>query len=246
MLWQWKCTAALALILCSALPPHHTPALPGMPVLSPTCLLLIQRVAVTGCGVSGALFSQLLDHSGEIKKHVQLTLHPGLEQPPSVLVAGVTVGSPSRLMTSSVSCIRGRILEKEKDRQPQLSVFHPDHCIRLLWCCLLPWTIGLYCPILTAKCRTVKWEMCILSQHILNTNLTAKLPPPWQGQGFLGDTQNLSYSMVKGLAFFPLHTLNSARIKRADSQGTAWCGERVMQHHVCGHGPTCLRFFLKW
>lgn len=155
MLWQWKCTAALALI--PALPPHPSPPCAlHMPILSPTCLLLIQRVAVMGCGASGALFSQLLDHSGGTKEHVQLILHPVLEQPPSVLVAEVMVGSPSRLMTNSVGSIRGRTFEGEEDSQPQPSVFHADHCIRLLWCCLLPWNIGSYCPILTAECRTVK------------------------------------------------------------------------------------------
>lgn len=64
-------------------------------------------------------------------------------------------GSPSRLMTSSIGCATGRILDGEEDSQPQLSVFHPDHYIRLLWCCLLPWTVGSHCPILTAECRTV-------------------------------------------------------------------------------------------
>lgn len=49
MLWQWKCTAALALTLCSALLPHPSPPCAlHMLVLSPSCLFLIQRVQWQG------------------------------------------------------------------------------------------------------------------------------------------------------------------------------------------------------
>lgn len=158
MLWQWKCTAALALTLCSALPPHPSPPCAlHMLVLSPSCLFLIQRVQWQGMWGEPCFPSFLTTVVGQRSTFSsQQHTFPYIQCWNSIPQCWWLTGrSPSRLMTSSVGCIRGRILEEEEDSQPQLLVFHPDHHIRQLWCCLLPWSISSYCPILTAEGRTV-------------------------------------------------------------------------------------------